>query len=356
MAKGQGAAVQVQTVTGPVDVGDLGMTLTHEHLYADFSDYLWRPKEVWKQELTRQSVNADMAWALREDPFFHPDNCRLDDVDASVEELELFTAAGGRTVVEVTNPGIGRDPAKLVEISNRSGLNIVMGSTWYIDATHEGAVRGRSVDDLTEDLIEEVHGGAAGTDIRPGVLGELGISEHFTDSEERCLRAAARAQTISGLPLLIHLPGWHRLGPRVLDVIEEEGVSPSAVVLGHMNPSGRDHDYQEALLSRRAWLAFDMTGMGFYYADHGGQAPSPDEDAAAIAGLISCGFGQRVLLSHDVFVKAMWTRNGGNGFGYIPRLFLPRLILRHGISAEVAKSLLTENPAALFTAAAHVQE
>lgn len=355
MTDKQGTTVQVQTVTGLVDVSDIGVTLTHEHLYADFSDYVWQPEEAWKRELARTPVGAEIAWALREDPFFHPDNCRLDDVDASVEELGLFQAAGGRTVVEVTNPGIGRDPLKLVEISNRTGMNIVMGSTWYIGTTHDESLRHRSIDDLAAELLTEVNIGVSGTGVRPGVLGELGISEDFTASEERCLRAAARAQVKSGLPLLIHLPGWHRLGGRVLDVIEEEGAPSSAVVLGHMNPSGRDREYQEDLLNRGAWLAFDMTGMGFYYADHGGQAPSPDEDAVAVAGLISSGFGSRVLLSHDVFVKAMWTRNGGNGFGYIPNLFLPRLVRRHGISAAVAASLLTENPAAVFVAAAHAK-
>jgi phosphotriesterase-related protein len=352
MIEQQAASVHVQTVTGPVDVADLGMTLTHEHLYADFSAYVWNPDEVWKAELARKPVSARIAWALREDPFFHPDNCRLDDVDGSVEELGAYRAAGGHTVVEVTNAGIGRDPLKLREISERTGLNVVMGSTWYVGSTNDESLRQRSVDDLASELLAETDNGVADTGVRPGVLGELGISEDFTESEEKCLRAAARVQVTSGLPLIIHLPGWHRLGNRVLDVIEEEGAPTSAVVLGHMNPSGRDRDYQEGLLGRGAWLGFDMTGMGFYYADHGGQAPSPDDDAVAIASLISSGFGSRVLLSHDVFVKAMWTRNGGNGFAYIPNLFLPRLVRRHGISPDVASALLTVNPAALFTSSA----
>ena len=65
------------------------------------------------------------------------------------------------------------------------------------------------------------------------------------------------------------------------------------------------------------------------------------------------GFTDRVLVSHDVFVKAMWTRNGGNGMAYIPRLFLPRLVRRHGVEAQAALDLLTKNPAELFRTAAH---
>ena len=347
-----GATVAVQTVRGPIDVTELGITLSHEHLYADFSSYVWQPPQPWKEALARQPVSAEIAWALREDPFFHPDNCRLDDADASVAELAAFVADGGRTVVDCTNAGMGRDPEKLAEISARTGLNVVMGSTWYVGTTHDERLRSRSVAELAEDLLEEVLHGVAGTGVRPGVLGELGISADLGDSEERCLRAAARVQVRTGLPLYVHLPGWHRLGGRVLDIVEEEGAPPSAVVLSHMNPSGSDLDYQAGLAARGAWLGYDMTGMGFYFADHGGQAPSPDEDATAVARLISEGFGDRVLVSHDVFVKAMWTRYGGNGYSFLPRLFLPRLVRRHGIAPEAATALLTDNPARLFVTAA----
>ena len=73
--------------------------------------------------------------------------------------------------------------------------------------------------------------------------------------------------------------------------------------------------------------------------------------AAAIARLVARGEGERVLLSHDVFLKSMWTRNGGNGFGYVPRLFLDRLV-RHGVDPQVAAGMLDERPAAVFEAAA----
>ena len=49
-------------------------------------------------------------------------------------------------------------------------------------------------------------------------------------------------------------------------------------------------------------------------------------------------------------LKSMWTRNGGNGLGYVPRLFLPRL-RRHGVPDDVADRLLTENVRELFAGA-----
>lgn len=343
--------VTVNTVTGSVPVSELGMTLSHEHVWCDVTNYLWTPPEPWKRELADQPVSAAMAWALREDPFFHPDNCRLDSVPQAVAELQLFTEAGGRTVVDVSTPGMGRDARRLQEVAQRSGTQIIMGAGWYIDPTHSAAVRAADVHQLAGELIDEVTNGVDGTTARPGVLGEIGVSTTPTDSETTCLRAAARAHVATGLPVFVHLDGWARAGHQVLDILQSEGARADAVVLGHMNPSGSDLDYQASLAERGAWLGFDMTGMGFYYADHGGQSPAPDDDARHIARLVEAGLGHRVLVSHDVFVKAMWTAHGGNGYGYIPRLFLPRLHRRFGVAVEAAEALLTTNVKNLFISA-----
>lgn len=341
----------VITVLGPVPSTALGRTLMHEHLVVDASAGHWSPPEPWKAKYRDAEVSADIAWVLREDPFCCRDNCVIDDVDGVVEELEPFLAAGGRTIVDPTCEGMGRDPAALVEVSRRTGLQVVMGAGWYLSQTHPAWVADASVEQLTEHLLADVEHGPDGSGIRPGLLGEIGISADFTASEERCLRAAARVQRRSGLPLMIHLPGWQRHGLRVLDVTAEEGVAPEAVVLCHVNPSDGDPDHQLALAERGAWLEFDMIGMGFYYADQDGQSPSPEDDATAIARLVAAGHGGQVLLSHDVFVKAMWTRHGGNGFGYIPHLFLDRLV-RHGVDRAVAEAMIDAHPAAVFEAAA----
>lgn len=341
----------VMTVRGPVPSSRLGRTLMHEHLTVDATAWVWQPPEPWKAALRDRPVTPDVAWILREDPFASVDNCRLDDLDGVVAEVTGFVEDGGRSVVDPTCRGMGRRPDALVEVSRRTGLHVVMGAGWYLGRTHTDAVRRASVTELTEQLLTEIRDGVDGSGVRPGLLGEIGVSAEFTDSEQRCLRAAARAQVCSGLPLMVHLPGWERFGHRVLDLAEAEGVDPKAVVLGHMNPSGHDADYQRTLAARGAWLEFDMVGMGFYYADQDGQSPSPEDDARAIARLVQQGHGHQVLVSHDVFLKTMWTRYGGNGFAYIPRLFLPRL-RRLGVDAELTVALLDDHPRAVFEAAA----
>lgn len=341
----------VMTVTGPIPSTRLGRTLMHEHLLVDATAWSWTPPEPWKAALHNAKVTPTLQWVLREDPFAVVDNCRLDDLDAAITEVTAFRNDGGATIVDPTCNGMGRNPAPLVEISRRTGLNVVMGAGWYLHPTHAPEVVAADVGQLTAWLLRDVTVGVDDTEIRPGIIGEIGVSAAFTDSERRCLRAAARVQAATGLPLMVHLPGWERYGHEVLDLVALEGVPPGAVILCHMNPSGADWPYQRSLAERGAWLEFDMVGMGYYYADQDGQSPSPEEDARAVARLVEAGLGERVLLSHDVFLKSMWTRYGGNGFAYVSRLFLPRL-MRHGVPQDVAAAMLDDHPRAAFEAAA----
>jgi phosphotriesterase-related protein len=173
------------------------------------------------------------------------------------------------------------------------------------------------------------------------------VSADFTLAEQKSLRGAARAARRSGLPLMVHLPGWFRLAHRVLDITEAEGVDPAHTVLCHMNPSHDDADYQKALARRGAFIEYDMIGMDFFYADQGVQCPSDDDNARAIAGLIEAGFVERILLSQDVFLKMMLTRYGGFGYAHVLRHFVPRL-QRHGIGAQAIRTMLENNPRRVF--------
>jgi phosphotriesterase-related protein len=90
--------------------------------------------------------------------------------------------------------------------------------------------------------------------------------------------------------------------------------------------------------------------MDFYYADQDAQCPSDEENAANVTRLVSAGYGHKVLLSQDVFLKMMLTRHGGFGYDYILRHFAPRL-LRHGLTDAQVRTMLVSNPRAVFAAA-----
>lgn len=346
------AEVSVQTVLGDVPVAELGMTLMHEHVYNDLTEALHPGVRDFSGTLVDALVNPSNAWLLREDPYSCPDNCRMDDEAITVEELGLFSDAGGRTVVDNTT-GKGRDAAKLVRTSRATGLNIVMGSGWSFAHGHDDTVGDQPPEHFAAELVTELRDGVEledGTRVRPGIIGEIGVGPNFTASERMTLLAAAMAQRETGVPLLIHLPGWQRRANEVLDIVFAQGVHPTAVVLCHMDPSGKDTGYQREVAERGVWLEFDMIGMQFNFPGEG-QSPSVEDTADAVAALHADGYGGQLLLSHDVFLKGMWTRNGGNGYAFVPTAFVPRLAER-GIAAQEARGLLIDNPAAVFRGAA----
>lgn len=338
----------VMTVNGLIPSADLGVTLMHEHLQNDCSCW-WNPPEPARQHLAEGLVRIEILSELRQDPFVNKHNIALDELDLCIEEVAAFAQAGGRTIVDPTSRGIGRDPVKLRRIAAESGLNIVMGAGYYLASSMPEEVAGLSVDAIADQIVAEALHGTDGTDAKIGLIGEIGVSSDFTAEEEKSLRGAARAQVRTGLPLMVHLPGWFRLGHRVLDIVEAEGANLSHTVLCHMNPSHDDWDYQRTIAERGAFVEFDMIGMDYFYADQQVQCPSDDEVARAILRLADAGHLDRVLLSQDVFIKMMLTRYGGNGYAFVQRHFLPRLA-RHGMDAASRDTLMTTNPRRVFDA------
>ena len=342
---GSGSAM---TVAGPIPAAALGVTLMHEHLLNDCRCWWHQPKEPGRARLACDPVHPGILGELRMDPFANLSNCTLDDERLAVAELADVVALGGRTVVDPTCQGIGRDPRALLRISQATGLNVIMGGGFYLQASHPERVRGMAAADIADEIVREAVSGVADTGIRIGLIGEIGISGDFTAAEEKSLRGAAQAQRRTGLPLMVHLPGWFRHGHRVLDVVAEEGGALRHTVLCHMNPSGGDPAYQVALAERGAFLEYDMIGMDFWYADQGVQCPSDEDNARALMGLIGRGCLDRLLLSQDVFLKMMLTRNGGFGYAYLQRHFLPRL-RRHGATPDQIEQMMVTNPRTVFS-------
>lgn len=348
-------AQTVQTVRGPVAVEDLGITLTHEHLLNDVSSW-WTRSETTGLDPDKFAVaplSEELLWDLRQDPFGNRANLALDDVAVAGEELARFAALGGRTVVETTGWGIGRDLAGLREISERTGVHVVAGTGFYLESSHPVDVVALGADGVTEHILADLRDGEDG--VRPGIIGEIGVSADFTLAEQVSLRGALGAQAETGLPVQVHLPGWFRLGGTVLDLAEAVGADLTKVVLCHMGPSGEDLDYQRAVMDRGAWVQYDMLGMEVYYADQCVQCPSDDQNAVHLARLINRGYGSQLLLSQDVFVKSLLRRHGGPGYAHLLQYFAPRL-RRHGLDEAQVLSLITDNPRCLFGSGDHDPE
>jgi len=357
------------TVRGPVDPGQLGVTLTHEHVFIDLrrthlphrkwvvegdrlvaevpdEDFPATEMALWEAKLDLSNLHLARAVA----PI--ADNYVLSDEALAVRELEAFKDAGGGTVVDATSIGLKRDPLALRRVSERTGLHIIMGTGYYQRVYHPDDMDRRTVDDLTRTIVRDVtagvHDGVRQTDVRSGVIGEVGINGGpLTANELKSMRAAARASRVTGAPVMIHLGGQGAEKHRMLDIAVEEGVDLGHVILGHCDGIAEDTPFMLELLRRGVFVAFDNLGREPAIA-----APSRTAVAAeAVPRLLDAGYEDRILLSHDICWKTSLKAYAGVGFTFIQDQFLPRLRDLGVTDAHIDK-LMVGNPARAFTFAA----
>jgi phosphotriesterase-related protein len=301
-------AASLHTVRGPVRPGDVGRILPHEHVFCD---------------MYRVSRNLDHL---------------LNDGLLAVDELGALRDIGGSAVVDCTPPDLGRDHQLLRRASEESGVHIIAATGWYRRAFYPAWIDETPTNALAERMIGELLEGIDGTDIRAGVIGEIGVDRDVLSGvEERVLRAAARAQRRTGAPIITHA-SMYPAGLAQLDILEEEGVDSARIVIGHAD-TYLDPDYHRAVLERGAYLAFDTIARVHQ---------NPDERRAeAIVGLLDHGWGERLLLSSDRCFRSDLLAFGGPGYGVVITSFFERL-RRAGVSDATLDLMTIDNPRRLF--------
>lgn len=348
-ARAGGGSGTVETVTGPVRLDELGVTLTHEHVIGDFS--AWR-NPVPDPSIAHRKVTMSLLGRLRHDPFACWDNLLLRDEELAARELQLLAASGGQTILDPTCIGIGRDVEALQRVSRASGVRIVAGCGYYVSHARPPSVAAMSVEEIDAAITRDVTVGVDGTGIRSGFVGEIGITDGSTElsaADERVLRGAVRAHARTGVPLMVHLVD--PLGDVVLDIVESEGGSLAGTVLCHMAHTRHDVEYQRRLAARGVRLGYDHFGIDWWFPEAGYQMPSDAEQVSAVMRLLEAGFADQLLLSGDVFLKMQLVEYGGNGYAHVIEHIVPRL-LRRGVSEDLVQRLLVGNVRALFANAA----
>ena len=340
----------IQTVLGPIDAGDAGITLPHEHLLLDFEVMFAEPATEPERSRAREPVSlANLGW-VRQTFNANLDNLRLTDERVAADEISLFKHAGGRTVVDPTPKTLARDPQALARIARATGLNIVMGAGYYVAASHPPDMDRRTVDELARELIADVTTGVGDTGVRSGLIGEVGTTYPFGDNERKVLRAAVIAQRETGAPLMIH-PGRHPGMPLELaEFVGKEGGDLRRTIMCHICRTIADVRAVIDLARTGIWIEYDLFGLENSYYPYNPSFDMPNDGGrmAHVLALIEAGHGDQILLSHDIAYKTSLTRYGGYGYHHLLVNVVPRLRAK-GVDDAGLERLLVENPARAFS-------
>jgi phosphotriesterase-related protein len=337
------------TVLGPIDGKDLGVTLPHEHftidhVQANFSE----PEDPADREMAYQPVSYDNLHWLRYHRTENKDNLRLPDEKKIIAEAMYFKRAGGGTVVDGTNQGINRDPKSLVRISKATGLNIIMGSGYYLGTSHPTDMDARTVEQIRDEIVRDVTVGVGSTGAKAGLIGEIACVWPIKDNEKKSLIAAARAQQLTGAPLNLH-PGRKREGVfEAVEILKNAGADLSRTVVSHVDVRVRDHKGRVDLAKMGCFIEYDNIGFEgprpvSLAWDPAIDIPTDEQRVREIMQLIANGFLKQIVISTDVCMKAHLRMYGGHGYDHIQKYFIP-LMLRLGMTQAQVNTITIDNP------------
>jgi len=301
----------VMTVLGPIPATDLGVTSMHEHVICDIFRSGGGPANL------------------------------LDDEDMAIRELKYFRAAGGSTIVDVTPMGgYGRDLDALARVASASGVQIVAGSGFYVDRPHPPVVRELNSEKLAGYLVDDMQREGP----QPGIIGEVGTNKYgATASEERSLRASARAARRTGRTVTTHAAlGDH--GLEQLDILLEEGLHADQIIIGHCDSiwhldMERDLAYHEAVIARGANVGYDTVSWEEFMPDA--------RRVEQIVALTERGHGDKIVLGSDTCRRTHYHLLGGRGYDYLLATFVPRL-REAGVSQVDLDRMLIHTPRRLL--------
>jgi phosphotriesterase-related protein len=261
---------EVQTVQGPIDADDLGVTLVHEHVR--FRD---------------EAVAAQ--WPGRYDEQL--------ELDAALLHVGAAKDRGVRTIVDPTAMFGGRDVRLMKQIADRSGVQIVACTGIYSYDYLPHYFANRDVDVMADHFVEDIEVGVQGTEIKAAFLKCAADAAGVTENVEKIHRAVARASVQTGAAIMAHSMPAVATGPRQVEIFEQEGVDLAKVQIAHCG-DGEDVDYIEALIEKGVYVGLDRYGLEMFLPI--------DKRNATAAELLRRGHAERLMISQDFCATIDW--------------------------------------------------
>jgi len=317
---------QINTVRGPVDTAQLGVTLMHEHIFVLSPEIMQNYPEGWSDEEKRVS-----------------------DAIARLNELK---ARGVDSIVDLTVIGLGRYIPRIERIARETALHIVVatGVYTYNDVPMYFHFQGPGTElggpELMSDMfVRDITEGIAGTGVRAAILKCATDQQGVTPGVERVLRAVACAHRQTGVPISTHTHAHTERGLEQQHIFEEEGIDLSRVVIGHSGDT-TDLEYLEKLVARGSYIGMDRFGIDVLL---------PFEDRVnTVARMCERGHADKMVLSHDAACFNDWLPESALPqvlpnwhYLHIHNEVIPALRAR-GVTDEQLHAMLVDNPRKIF--------
>jgi predicted metal-dependent phosphotriesterase family hydrolase len=299
-----------------------GATLFHEHLSVapDFMDkFRAANAAVQAQNGTGPATAPNAAPAGNNPPAAPrpPSIGPTTDLDAMVADINKARAAGVACIVDAGHPDMGRDIEFARKVAMQSGMPIVACAGFYSQPYYPASIATMSEDDIVQAILEQIDANPA------GALGEIGSWDEMTKDERKVFRAVGRVNVATNLPIITHtgIPG--KAAIEQLNILEDVGVNPASVVIGHLGNLVDPNVYVHKNICRRgAFVGFDRQGGN-------GDA----QQVPMVMALIEAGFADNLLFSADAF----------GGYEKTLTAFLPKL-KDAGADEEVLHRIMVDNP------------
>ncbi len=241
----------------------------------------------------------------------------MHNVDLMSEEVAKTKSAGVACIVDAGHPDMGRDIRFIRQVAMKSGMPIVAGGGFYSQPFYPKELATMSEDQIVKALIKQ-----ADTDTL-GVYGEIGSWDEITAEERKVFRAVGRAHVATNLPIFTHtgIPGKSAL--EQLDILEDAGVKPDRVVIGHLGNLVDPNVYvHKAICRRGAFVGFDRQGGN-----------NDAQQVPLVMALLEAGFAGHLMFSADA----------SSGYAKTLTVFLPKLKAA-GAGEQVLRQIMVDNP------------
>ena len=350
---------KISTVLGTITPTEAGITLMHEHVFVDGSCFQSIPNEASLKTLIQSEIKPELIKHLAKHWNLISRHIKLNDFNLMHNELKNFVLSGGKTIVEATSIGIGRDPVAVAKISRATGLNIVLGSSYYIPSSYPEYLYNMSEDDVYDQIVKDITVGINDTGIKAGLIGEVGIGGPISQMvnpnqkmpEEKVLRASARAQAYTGAPMIIHASPIKESLRKVSEIVIDCGADPSKIVFAHMYIQ-TDLDVLKTLTKQGFNVEYDAWGIEdtelIDSSDDLLQLPNDNQRIKHVRKLINDGYINNLIMTQDMFLGLQLQKNGGKGYGHIIDNLIPRM-KNFGFTKKEINNILIVNPQRILT-------